>query len=360
MTAPRRNIAALTRYGPLGASSRVRMLQYQQALAAAGLALSVDALLDDAYLRAKYQDGRAGVARVAGAYAGRAWRWRGLAQTADVLWIEKELWPWMPAFAELALVKSRPFVLDLDDAVFHNYDLHSSAFVRRGWGRKIDRLMAAASLVTAGNSYLAERAERAGARRVDVVPTVIDLERYPAPARQEQRAPGDPLVVVWVGSPATAHYLQALAPVLTRIAARRPLELRVIGGHVHMPGVAVTEVAWSQAAEASSIAAGDVGIMPLPDSPWERGKCGYKLIQYMACGLPVVGAAVGANRDIVIPGTTGLLVASDTQWEEALCTIADDPSLAAEMGAAGRRRAEAKYSLQAVAPYLIQRFMELS
>ena len=106
--------------------------------------------------------------------------------------------------------------------------------------------------------------------------------------------------------------------------------------------------------EAAELARCDVGIMPLPDAPWERGKCGYKLIQYMASGLPVVASPIGANREIVIPGETGFLAAGSEEWAEGLSRLFDDPGLRARMGAAGRAGAERLYSVGATAPRLAQ------
>jgi glycosyltransferase involved in cell wall biosynthesis len=343
-------IRCLTRYDDLGASSRVRFGQYLTTLSriAPDLQWQRQSLLDDRYLRRKYA-GHPTLADTLRCYGRRA-AYFARAERADLDWVEKELWPYAPAMLERALLARRPFALDLDDAIFHNYDLRRRAVVRTLWGRKIDRLMAASALVTAGNAYLAERARDAGAPRVEVVPTVIDLDRYPTPAASPE---GDRVDIVWIGSPATVGYLRALAQPLAQLAAMRDIRLLVIGGGaVTMAGVDVRCMPWSAATEAVDIARGQIGVMPLPDSPWERGKCGYKLIQYMACGLPVVASPVGVNREIVLPGENGLFADGDSQWLEALVTLASDAALRRRLGAAGRARAEQVYSVQAVAPRL--------
>jgi glycosyltransferase involved in cell wall biosynthesis len=276
-----------------------------------------------------------------------------------VLWIEKELWPWAPAWLERAAWRGKPVLLDYDDAIFHNYDLHRSAAVRRLYGGKIDALMQHASMVVAGNDYLAERARRAGAASVEVLPTVVDLERYAPPVRPGVDA-AKPVVIGWIGSPATVGYLQALAEPLARVAAGRAIELHVIGASAALPGVAVVQVPWSEAGEVQAIGGCDIGIMPLLDSPWERGKCGYKLIQYMACGLPVVASPVGANMHIVEPGVSGFLADGPAQWEAALVQLADDVALRRRLGRAGRAAVEAHYSLQVAAPRLIGWLHELA
>lgn len=350
--APAMKLQCLTRYDDMGASSRVRMSQYVAALA--GLApdwsMQRQSLLDATYLQHKYA-GRSTVVDTLRCYARRV---RTLAREMppDLWWVEKELWPYAPAWIERRLLAARPYVLDLDDAIFHNYDLHPLALVRGVLGRKIDRLMAGAALVTAGNTYLADRALAAGAPWVEIVPTVVDLDHYPMPA-DESGTPSQPVDIVWIGSPATAAYLDALSGPLQQLAARRVIRLVTIGaGARQIPGVDVLSLPWSAATEAADIARCQIGVMPLPDSPWERGKCGYKLIQYMACGLPVVASPVGVNSEIVRSGHNGWLATDSTQWVQHLGALVDDPAMRRRLGRAGRRIVEQGYSVQAVAPRL--------
>lgn len=127
-----------------------------------------------------------------------------------------------------------------------------------------------------------------------------------------------------------------------------------------MPGVDVEIVRWSEQTEVASMIDCAIGIMPLQDSPWERGKCGYKLIQYMACGLPVVASAVGANSEIVDDGIDGILVNWTDEWVSALGLLLNSPELRAEMGRAGRRRVEKDYCLQKSGPRLAELMFEAS
>jgi glycosyltransferase involved in cell wall biosynthesis len=137
------------------------------------------------------------------------------------------------------------------------------------------------------------------------------------------------------------------------LARVRAVELRVIGAAApKWQGVTTMTVGWSLPSEAAAIGACDVGIMPLPDGPWERGKCGYKLIQYMACGLPVIGSPVGVNSTIIDDGIDGFVAANSAQWEKALSRLAGDPALRLSMGRRGREKVVAHYSVQAVTPRL--------
>ena len=343
------NVLCLTRYDAAGASSRYRFYQYFPFLRAAGFHIDEGPLLGRDYLDALYRRGE----RPAASLARSAWRrLRSLAgaRTYDLLWVEKEVLPWFPGFFErLAIPSGTPTVLDFDDAIFHQYDRHRSWFVRRLLGRKIDRAMSAATVVVAGNEYLAARARDAGAE-VQVIPTVVDLARYtggPVP-------PGRPFTLGWIGSPATQGYLRELTPTLADFCRETGSRVLAVGPDTAftLPGVPLEVVPWSEEREKGALQEFDVGLMPLPDSAWARGKCGFKLIQYMAGGRPTIAAPVGANREIVVHGETGLLASTPVEWRSALHALRDSPDLRLRMGQAGRERAARLYSLEATAPRL--------
>lgn len=348
-------ILLLTRYGRRGASSRLRMLQYLPLFEAANIDCVVAPLIDDAMLLCKYRHGGYSLLELLSAY------WRRIraligGRQFDVVWIEKEALPWFPAGFEIWLLRNVPYVLDFDDAVFHNYDLHPSVWVRHFYGRRIDRLMAGAHLVVAGNRYLADRAIAAGAQRVEVISTVVDLSRYlPKRAYPFTTKPR----IVWIGSPSTVQYLQDLAESFRALAQCQPFTLRVIGGGaLTIPGVEVEALPWSEDTEAALIEECDIGIMPLKDTPWEQGKCAYKLIQYMACGLPTVASPVGANREVVLEGETGFFADTPYSWVEKMKTLLRDAALRQRFGQAGRARVESEYCLQRSAPKLVRLFTE--
>lgn len=336
-------VLLLSRYGRFGASSRVRSFQYLPFLKAQGWNVEVSALFADTYVQALYE-GSARAGQVIGGY------WRRLMALArvksyDLLWIEKELFPFMPAVAESFLATlGIPYMADYDDALFHRYDFHHWRIVRKALGRKIDVVMKNATIVVAGNEYLAQRAREAGARRVEIVPTVVDLDKYAVRERHSEGA----LTIGWIGSPVTARYLYQIAPVL-EVVKRHHNNVRIVAvgaGKADMSGLPVEVWPWSEENEVASIQTFDIGIMPLPDSPWERGKCGYKLIQYMACGLPVVASPVGVNVEIVEHQINGFLARNHHEWEWALRSLIKDREMRRRMGAEGRKRVEDWYSLQ--------------
>jgi glycosyltransferase involved in cell wall biosynthesis len=346
-------ILALTRYDTLGASSRVRFYQYLPYLAEGGIEIETSVFLSNAYLAALYQRRGRRLRHIAMAFFRRL---PALckARRFDLLWIEKELFPWLPALAETLLKRlGVPYVADYDDAVFHNYDRHRNPLFRALLGRKIDQVMRHAAIVVAGNPYLAERAWEAGARRVEIIPSVIDLNRYPEPKFSRPRNPSEPVRIGWIGTPSTATFLRPVRVPLQRVADAPDLRLVLIGAGDTDTGISGAErLAWSEEREYELLDKLDVGIMPLADLPWERGKCGYKLIQYLACGKPVIASPVGVNAEIVEPGVNGFLAASDGEWTEAIETLASDAALRERMGRAAREKAVRGYSLQSQLPRL--------
>lgn len=338
----------LTKYGRQAASVRQRTFQFLPFLEARGYACTVSPLFDDAYLRARF-GGRRGRA-LAGALAGFVRRVRALrrAEAFDLAVVHCELLPYVPHGIERVLLGARvPYVLDFDDAIFHMYDQHARPAVRRVLGDKIRRVAAGARMVWAGSRYLADWARAANAR-VAVVPTVIDLDRYPA---APVPVDGEVFTIGWIGSPPTSPYLETLAAPLREFCSRHRARVRTIGaGAIRLEGVPVEQRAWEEATEIRDLQPCDVGIMPLPDTPWARGKCGFKLIQYMGCWRAVVASPVGANMEIVRPGENGFLAGSDAEWVAALETLRADPERRAAMGAAGRALVAAEYSKDATEP----------
>jgi glycosyltransferase involved in cell wall biosynthesis len=303
----------------------------------------VSPLLSDEYLRRLYS-GRGTLREVLRGFSDR-YRQMLLAAQFDVLWIEKELLPWLPASFEINLLPPRARVLvDYDDAIFHRYDQHPSTVVRALLGKKIDKVMARADVVLAGNDYLASHARTVGARRVEILPTVVDLDRY-STVKLSTAIPRK-ITVGWIGSPATCKYLRFISDVMFELSQAAHITFEAIGAsHEQVSDLPVAVVPWSEDREIECIRKFDIGIMPLPDEPFERGKCGYKLIQYMACGIPVVASPVGANTKIVKHGVNGFLATTQSEWRRALTTLASDSALRSQMGMAGRKQVEEQFNL---------------
>jgi glycosyltransferase involved in cell wall biosynthesis len=344
-------VLALTRYSSLGSSSRIRFYQYVPYLTSCGVKLQVAPLLNDDYVRNFYAGKRPSSSSVFMAYVTRIIKLAN-SRSFDLLWIEKELFPWLPPLAE-SLISGLdiPYVVDYDDAVFHRYDLHDNSFVRALLGGSIDTIMRRATTVVVGNDYLAERARQAKAHQIEYLPSVVDINRYSVHEKTSEQ-----FRIGWIGSPVTAPFLgsirEALEEAIQKINAC--LVLVGAGDRDPLPGMEKDVLPWSEDSEYKSIQSFDVGIMPLTDGPFERGKCGYKLIQYMACGLPVIASPVGVNAHIVEQGKTGFLASSSEDWIRAFVMLSNDAGMRRDFGMAGRRKVEREYSLQVSAPRLLE------
>ena len=343
----------MSRYDRLGASSRLRSYQYLPYLNQHGVDVEISPLFDDAYVKGLYIR-KVSRLQVVLAYIQRL-RQIFNVRSYDLIWVEKEVLPWVPAFLELLLLRrTRPLVVDYDDAVFHRYDKHRSALVRWVLGRKIDWIMAASDVVIAGSEYLVERARLAGARRIEKLPTVVDLHRYSSlPIRRIENV----LTIGWIGSPGTAHYLLPLISVFRLLHENFTVRVVAIGAKNCAEFDDLIEVLpWSEDTEATLLSQIDIGIMPLPDEPFERGKCAYKLIQYMAVSKPIVASPVGENVNVVRPGVNGFLATLESEWLSALSKLCNDAALRERFGQAGHDIADQMYSLSVTAPRLLGLF----
>ena len=340
-------ILVLPKYSEKGASSRVRTFQYLPSLERQGLHFDVLPLFADWYLDDLYSKTTTNWMRVGFAYARRL-AVRNRVRSYDAVWLEKEALPWLPDWLERLCVSNRtPVVVDYDDAIFHRYDQHGSRYVRAVLGKKVDRIMRRATAVMVGNAYLADRARSASARRIELIPSAVNVDRYHS---RGPRQYGLPFTVGWIGTPMTAHFIKGVSNPLSRIASMGGVRFVFVGCPPGLDlGFPYESRPWSEATEATDIASFDCGVMPLVDEPFERGKCGYKLIQYMACGVPVVASPVGINRELVTQGENGYLASCDSEWFEAIRNIQDRPDLAASMGERGRALVENRYCSRVVA-----------
>lgn len=336
-------ILFLPKYPKIGASSRLRTYQFLPGLEQDSHEVKISSFFNEAYLSRFYQGKKHHPLNVILCYVRRFWI---LVQVYryNLIWIEKEIFPFLPSYAEWILNKlGIPYVVDYDDAVFHNYDQHGTWLVRTWMHNKIDWVMRHSALVTAGNSYLRQRALEAGAPRVELLPTVVDIRRYATKKEFKHQE----LVIGWIGSPTTEKYVLDLAPIFRSLSTVPGISLTLInapGREIPDLGIPVRRIDWVEEEETAQLLYVDVGIMPLPDTPWEKGKCAYKLIQYMAAGLPVIASPVGMNTEVVQEGVNGFLASSPEEWKEAFLRLYHDPHLRLTLGQEGRRLVEQQFT----------------
>ncbi|MBV9124150.1 MAG: glycosyltransferase family 4 protein [Planctomycetes bacterium] len=266
---------------------------------------------------------------------------RSLRHADAVIW-QRKLLPWW----QLRQLRRgvRRLLFDFDDAVFlrdsyASKGLHSAR--RQG---RFAAVVRAADAVVAGNAFLATQAaswSRTG--QVQVIPTCVDPGQYPL-AEHVRKGPG--VELVWIGSASTLRGLEAIRPILEEVGRRHPgvcLKL-VCDRFLRLQHLPVRECVWSEAGEALALAAADIGISWVPEDLWSRGKCGLKILQYFAAGLPVVANPVGVQAEMVRHGETGFLARTPEQWVEAVGRLAHDPDLRRRLGQAGRKLVESQYS----------------
>ena len=324
-----RHLEIFCRYAENGASSRLRFFKYKPFFEKAGIQVGIHSFFDSAYLERLY------------AGKGRPWSSipRGILRTVKALklvphnvplFIEYELFPMLWAWCDLAALKKRPFFLNFDDPVWEKYAKLPTL------KNKYDTLVRHASGVVAANDLIVERFKNLNGNILKI-PTAIDLECYD----RAPKAKFDRFTVVWIGSPATFHYLTSFRSVLKKMAECCDFELLMIGKSSwgSLPGVPSRSVEWSEANEAELISRSHVGIMPLPDDSFARGKSAYKLIQYAAAGIPSLGAPVGENCQVIEDGKSGFLCSSPEEWCSCLQKLAADAALRKEMGTAARNKA---------------------
>jgi glycosyltransferase involved in cell wall biosynthesis len=260
----------------------------------------------------------------------------------DVVILQRRL----PSLLELASLRRRAnrLVFDFDDAVFLRDSFSTRGLTSRRRQLRFSAVVRVADVVVAGNAWLAERARAKGAAYVVVVPTCVEPALYPCSGHEPMDA-GTRLV--WVGSSSTLRGLERARGLLDHVGRSiRDVRLKLVCDRFASFGrLAVESCVWRESTETDEIAAADIGISWLPDDDWSRGKCGLKVLQYMAAGLPVVANAVGVQADIVRHGETGFLATTAYEWAAAVRTLAEDPNLRRRMGAAGRARVEREYSV---------------
>lgn len=338
-----------------GPSSRFRVYQFLPYLQAHGVEAVVRPLLDSRRAALVYEPGRL-PAKVSLTLAAAWDRMRDVARASrfDVAYVLREAFPFGPPVIERALRRRvGRLIFDFDDAIYHRSLAYANPLDRLRDFSKVGATIALADHVVVGSRHLRDYALGfTTPESVTVLPTVVDTQRFtPGPPRP----PGGPITVGWIGTPRGSGYLEALRGAMVRVVARHGhVRFVFVGAAPFDPqGLPITFRPWRLADEIDDIRGFDIGIMPLSDDEETRGKCGFKLIEYMSLGIPTVSSPVGANREICVAGLTGLFARTQDEWVEALCRLADDPALRARLAAGGRQRSVAEFSLASVAPRLL-------
>lgn len=344
----------------------MRFFQYEQALKAKGWQMAIHPFFPPEYIEKLYgRPGRFSLKELLTCY-GKRLKLLLSQRHFDLVWIENEWLPKMPFFFEGLFLGNTPWVVNYDDAVYLPYQ--KGAWIKRFLlGKKIDKVMAHAHALVVGNDHLRQYAQRQGASWLLTLPSVIDMNHFPPVSGSLD--PSTPLKVGWVGTPATASFLEMLLKPLQRCAQAFALEFHVMGAGSRLDALLahcpfhVNASAWVEGGEAAFFQKVDVGVMPLPDTPFTRGKCAFKLIQTMAAGRPFIASGVGMNRDLAAMGSFGFLADDEEAWVEALTVLnhmkRTHPERLKALGREARETARAHFSVEATSEPLHQFFLSV-
>ena len=339
-------------------SQRFRFEQYFAALQAQGIPYEVQSFMDDRTWEILYKPGRQ-LAKVLGILRGFLRRAAVLfrLQRYDYVFVHREASPIGPPVFEwlIAKVFGKKLIFDFDDAVWlPNTSEVNKVVAAVKWHHKTGAICRWSYKVSAGNAYLAAYAEKQSAKQVIVNPTTIDMEGLHN--RMQDQATGRP-AIGWTGSHSTLPYLQVLVPVLQKLEEKHDFDFVVIADKdPQLPLKSVRFVPWNKATERDDLLRFHIGVMPLVDDQWAKGKCGFKALQYMSLGIPAVVSPVGVNTTIVDHGKNGMVAATEEDWYAALATLMQDEALRIQMGAAAAEKILGNYSVSSNTPRFLALF----
>jgi glycosyltransferase involved in cell wall biosynthesis len=282
------------------------------------------------------------------------------ARDFDAIYIFREAALLGPAFFERILASTGvPLVFDFDDAVWVRYVSPAHGYLSYlKMPQKTGSIIARCAHVMAGNAYLADYALQFNTK-ITVIPTTIDTDKYRLP--DHKKIDNGVPIIGWSGSFSTVQHLDTLRSALQQLAKDVQFKLHVIGAPTYeLSGVDVVAIPWRAATEVEDLSVFEIGIMPLPDEDWTRGKCGLKALQYMALGIPTVCSPVGVNTEIIYDGINGMLAANGDEWITKLKQLLADPLLRHRLGNAAKQTVIEKYSANAIALKVATIFQSLT
>ncbi|THF69519.1 glycosyltransferase family 4 protein [Deinococcus sp. Arct2-2] len=332
-------VLALSPYPLAGPSPRYRLYAYQKPLRDRGIDLDIQPFLPPLAFQLRMNGAKnhpVVLAQVGAAAFKRLLQARTAQSRYDLIYVHRQTAPFAQAYFDKAFLRSKlPIVFDMDDAVFTEYS--------------IDLLLRGSVAATVGNSYLSSYVNLISpSTHVAVIPTVVDTMKYRVKDQQRQNARP---VVGWIGTSSTfENYLLPFLPGLISVCKRLNAEFHVIASldvQARAEAVGAKFIPWSLDTELRNLQDFDIGVMPLREDSYVRGKCAFKLIEYGAIGIPSIGSDIGANREVLKHGITGLLASNQEEFETHLVTLLTRPDLGRPLGLAARRIIEQRFSLAA-------------
>jgi len=263
----------------------------------------------------------------------------------DLVFLQKK----MPSVFESFILRkcSKRLIFDFDDSIYVKHN-GTNSFTRKA---RFESIVKRSDLVIAGNRILAEEARKYN-QNVDILPSAVKVSNIPL---KNYAIKNERLIIGWIGTAINLPHLKIVEPVLKKLSEEFPLELRIVSSNsIEMEGINITFIPWSLETQEEEISRFDVGVMPLPDNIYTRGKCGYKALQYMACCVPPVVSDVGVNSDIVRHELDGFVAKDEKDFYHYLKLLLKDEILRKEMGLNARKRAEENYSIEVISKRLLE------
>ena len=328
-------ILAFTKYSYAGPSSRYRVYNYQKCFEKQSIYLSISPFFGKNYFIVSNKLIKLFVVLLA--YIKRFFLLAQLfifKKKYNLLLIEYELFPYFPSVFEYLLSKRGiKYIVDYDDAIFHKYDMNNNKIIQGFLGNKIAKVIKYANHVIVCNEYLESYAKKHNTYTFRL-PTVVLLDKYKKEMAAFQKEKNDMFVIGWIGSRTTSVYILEILPVMKRfVGTYDNVRFDLVGFDRNLLSTQQLEeyhlniIEWSEEKEIENILNFDIGIMPLHDEPWSRGKCGFKLVQYMSCKKPVIASPVGINTSLVKDGKNGFLARGLVEWFDAFEVLYLDKEL---------------------------------
>ncbi len=348
MTSSNMKVLLLSKYGNLGASSRVRSYQYLQYLENNRIDITISELFSDKYLEILYKTGRSSIKIIFIAYLKRFYILCKalILRQYDVFWIEKELFPWTPFMFEAFFYKANtPVFVDYDDPIFHFYDSHKNALVRHLLGKKITKVMRTASHVSLSSHYMYDYAKERGLQKISIIPPAVDFSRY----KKIKKDNTNICTIGWIGSPSATKYLHTIEEALIEINRNYNVEFILIGAGTNVPkSIPFTNVIWSEETEEEEMSRFDIGIMPLSNDFSSVARDHYKLVKYMASSIPYVASAVRESILVTRNGKNGFIAKNNEDWVNSLSYLIENTEQRKIIGENGYLIAKESFSIEVV------------
>lgn len=352
----KQELVFFTRYDSLGASSRVRLIQYKEKFIERGFKVSISPFFNNAQLKESYEQGGHSVKSIISCYIKRLKA--VFSNRKKLMIIEKELFPYLPYFLERLLLK-RVYIIDIDDAIHIQYKNSKWFLIRLFFSNKIKNILKNSACAFVGSNSLYKYAEECEAKKIVYVPSSVKNNSPKIYKSKEGK-----LKICWIGSPSTIRYLEEIRDVINNKLISANVEFLLVGaeerdfnepfqGHIQY-------FKWSEETEYEIISNCDLGIMPLYDGCFENSKCAYKLIQYMSCGIPCLASAVGENLRVINNGENGFICRNTNDWISSIQNFIENPELLRKMGKNSYEKFKKSFSVDVSSDTLIDEISILS